>query len=226
MGQLHRRIICSWNLCHIIADEQERVQKKTFTNWCNSYLRMVSLSKFIVPQQIQIADFQGKTLKKPSQSFYVGLMLFLPPTSTWEPSRLKVIVGRFFWRCQVFKPWVSFRVRYPQQLMDRIVGNVLCAVDRYNWNCCDKKKETVYLSTHKKKITLIVFPEVSFMNEKYQKESHATDFIFFLTWDQQWDVYCMSDRRTKVEMCSHPRTTFENSDLLISELKFMDHCGQ
>ncbi len=29
--------------CFVLADEQERVQKKTFTNWCNSYLRMVSL---------------------------------------------------------------------------------------------------------------------------------------------------------------------------------------
>ena len=29
-------------ICFVVADEQERVQKKTFTNWMNSYLCQVS----------------------------------------------------------------------------------------------------------------------------------------------------------------------------------------
>ena len=42
-------------ICHIyILDEQERVQKKTFVNWINSYLSKVSLlsKKIIIPLEI------------------------------------------------------------------------------------------------------------------------------------------------------------------------------
>jgi hypothetical protein len=34
-------------ICCIFSDEQERVQKKTFTNWMNTYLKQVSKNNFV-----------------------------------------------------------------------------------------------------------------------------------------------------------------------------------